>query len=329
MSYSGRFAFFGKVLTGALVCLFVFVMCAAGQPPGTAIAPVMDSASLRTDGGLTTVTFNVAAGRLKVLLPDDVRSGDTISGTVIAEPAGNDETEKAKNAVVLLGLSVFLGDQKTVTAESDPTFTWIPKSPNPTAPSRYIIRISEILPSQNAPAVYSTMYATGPPSPTDFSIPAFGQNGRPMVIPGPFDGNSDNTKCTVGGVTCRILAESPRKIVVLVPAEPVGAMTISIGEGKTTSGQFRNIGVNLSASKTNLLKGEKTTLGVQVTGLTGITNSITIQLVTTGAVNMDGGNRQTVKVSPGQVGPDGKASLTRTITGLQPGPFSVMANVLQ
>ena len=160
MSYFGHFAFFGKVLSGTLFCLFVFTLCAAGQAPGTP-ARVLDSASLRTDGGLTTVTFQVAAGRLKVFLPDDVRSGDTISGIVIAEPAGNDDTEKAKNAIVLQGLSVFLGDQKTVTPESGPKFTWIPKSPSPAAPSRYIIRISEILPSQNAPAVYATMYTGG------------------------------------------------------------------------------------------------------------------------------------------------------------------------
>jgi hypothetical protein len=327
MSYFGRFAFFGKAFTGALFSLFVFTLCAAGQAPGTP-APVMDSASLRTDGGLTTVTFNVAAGRLKVFLPDDVRSGDTISGVVITEPAGSDETEKARNAIVLHGLSVFLGDQK-VAPESGPKFTWIPKSPNPAAPSRYIIRISEILPSQNAPAVYSTMHTGGPPPPPVFTIPLIGQNGRPIVITGPFDGNADNTKCTVGGTACRIVAESPRKVVVQIPAEPVGPTTISIGEDKTTSAPFRNIGINLSASKTSLMKGEKTTVGVQVTGLTGITNAVIVQLVTTGAVNMDGGNAQAVQISPSQVGPDGKASVTKTITGVEPGPFNVTTRVLQ
>jgi hypothetical protein len=328
MSYFGHFTFPGKILPGAIFCMSVFVMCAAGQAPGTP-APVMDSASLRTDGGMTTVTFNVAAGRLKVFLPDEIRSGDTISGTVTTEPAGNDETEKAKNTVVLQGLSIFLGDQKTVTPESGPKFTWIPKSPSPAAPSRYIIRISEILPSQNAPAVYARMYPVGTPSPSAYTIPVLGQTGRPIVINGPFDGNSDNTKCTVGGAPCRIIAESPRKVVIQIPAEPVGSTTISIGEDKTTSAPFRNVGINLSASKTSLMKGEKTTVGVQVTGLSGITNSVTVQLVTTGAVNMEGGNTQTVQISPGQVGPDGKAFLTKTITGVEPGSFNVTGNVLQ
>jgi hypothetical protein len=327
MSYFGHFAFPGKVLPGAMLCLFVFVMCAAGQSPGTT-APVMDSASLQTDRGMTTVTFNVAAGRLKVFLPDEIRSGDTISGMVVAEPAGGDEAEKEKNTGILKSLTVYI-DQKAVTSESGPKFTWIPKSPNPAAPYRYIIRISEILPSQNAPAVYARLYPVGTPSPQAYAIPVLGQTGRPIVIPGPFDGNSDNTKCTVGGTSCRILAESPRKVVIQIPAEPAGPTTISIGEDKTTSAPFRNIGINLSAPKTSLMKGEKTTIGVQVTGLTGITNAVTVQLVTTGAVNMDGGNTQTVQISPGQVGPDGKASLTKTITGVEPGPFNVTANVLQ
>jgi hypothetical protein len=327
MSYFGHFAFSGKVLSGPIFCLFVFVMCIAGQAPGTA-APVMDSASLRTDGGMTTVTFAVAAGRIKVFLPDDIRSGDTISGMVVSEPAGGDEAEKAKNTGVLKSLTVYI-DQKAVTAESGPKFIWIPKSPNPAAPSRYIIRISEILPSQNAPAVYARLYPVGTPSPPAYIIPSLGQNGRPIVIAGPFDGNADNTKCTVGGTSCWIVAESPRKVVIQIPAEPVGPTTLSIGEDKTTSAPFRNIGVNLSAPKTSLMKGEKTTVGVQVTGLTGIANAVAVQLVTTGAVNMDGGNTQTVQVSPSQVGPDGKVSLTRTITGIQPGPFNVTANVVQ
>jgi hypothetical protein len=328
MSYFGHFAFPGKLLSGTIFCLFVFVMCAAGQAPGTA-APVLDSASLRTDGGMTTVTFSLAAGRIKVFLPDDIRSGDTISGMVVAEPAGGDEAEKAKNTGVLKSLTVYI-DQKAVTAESGPKFTWLPKSPNPAAPSRYIIRISEMLPSQNAPAVYARLYPVGTASRPTYHIPGLGQSGRMVVITGPFDGNSDNTQCAVGGISCRIVAESPRQVLVQIPAEPAGQATLSIGEDKTTtSGPFRNIGVDLSAPKTSLMKGEKTTVGVQVTGLAGITNALTLQLVTTGAVNMDGGNTQTVQISPSQVGPDGKASLTRTITGIQPGPFNVTANVLQ
>jgi hypothetical protein len=282
---------------------------------------------LRTNDGLTTVTFNVAAGRIKLFLPDDITSGDTISGTVITEPAGSDEAEKAKNATVLKTLTVFL-DQTAITPDSGPKFSWTPRPPTP---NRYIIRLSEILPSQNAPAVYAQLYPVGTPSPPVFTIPVTGQSGRVTVIPGPFDGNSDNTKCTIADTPCRIIAESPRKLVVRVPIEPVGPTTISIGDGKspTVSGTFRNLGVNLSAPKTSLMKGEKTTVSVQVLGLAGITGPVNVQLVTIGAVNMDGGNTQTLNISPGQVGSDGKASVTKGIIAVQPGSFSVTATVLQ
>jgi hypothetical protein len=289
----------------------------------------MESADLRTDAGLTTITFNVDAGRIKVFLPDDVRSGDTISGTVVAEPAGGDEAERTKNAGLLNKITVYLSDQKMFTPDNGPKFTWLPKLSNPTAPSRYIVRISDISPSRAGPAVYASMYTAGTPPPPAFHLPVLGQNGRAVIITGPFDGNSDNTKCSVGGTACWVVAESPRKALVQIPADSVGPTTLSIGEDKLTSGPFRNIGINLSVPKTSLLKDEKTTVDVQIMGLAGITNAVTVQLVTTGAVSMEGGNTQTVQISSGQVGPGGKASFTKTITGVQPGPFNVTTNILQ
>ena len=44
------------------------------------------------------------------------------------------------------------------------------------------------------------------------------------------------------------------------------------------SGPFRTIGVALSAPKTTLLRGEKTTISVVVTGLEGLKNDIPLEL---------------------------------------------------
>lgn len=331
MSKSGYFAFLGKVLSGILLLTGLLVFHASGQGPAT------DSASLRTEAGITTVTFSVEAGRIRVYVPDDIRPGDTISGTVSLEPAGSDDAERSKNTGVLSKITVYLGDEKTVIPENGPKFTWVPRDPNPSAPSRYIIRISDISPSRVGPAVYAPLYQVGgPPALPAFIIPDTGQNGRPLSIFGPFDGNSDNTNCKFGDRPCVIIAESPRKAVIRIPPEPVGLLPISIsdlssmhGRGSSSAtGTFRNIGVTLSAPKTSLLKGEKTTVTAQVSGLTGIVNPVTVQLVTTGAVNMDGGNGQTVNILPKQVGPDGNVIVTRTITGVQPGAFNVTASVL-
>ncbi len=57
-------------------------------------------------GGLNTAVFETPHGKLKVNLPDDAAGGDTISGTVVAEPAGNTPEEKAQNEDELVGYVV-------------------------------------------------------------------------------------------------------------------------------------------------------------------------------------------------------------------------------
>jgi hypothetical protein len=69
--------------------------------PSTASAPV--TSSLTTGDGLRIVTFDTLQGRVIVNLPDDMRAGDTISGTVVAEPKGQTPEERAKNMSILSG----------------------------------------------------------------------------------------------------------------------------------------------------------------------------------------------------------------------------------
>ena len=57
----------------------------------------MPAPASTTRDGLRIVTFDTLQGRVIVNLPDDMRAGDTISGTVIAEPKGNTPEERAKN----------------------------------------------------------------------------------------------------------------------------------------------------------------------------------------------------------------------------------------
>lgn len=131
---------------------------------------------------------------------------------------------------------------------------------------------------------------------TNFKLPAMGQQGRTVEIYGPFDGDVSNTTVSLGpaGSTMpdfernresegfrviRPLAESPRKTVFEVPRDAVGPAELMLKERNRTSlGQYRNIGVRLSAPKTNLLKGEQTELKVNVVGLEGIKTAVPLQL---------------------------------------------------
>ena len=102
---------------------------------------------------------------------------------------------------------------------------------------------------------------------------------------------------------------------------------IKEGDVKTLA-PYRNVGVRLSAPKTNLLKGERTTLTVEVSGLEGIKEDVPLQLDSKGVITMDGGNFQNLRIKPPEITPAGIYTTDRMITGVQAGGFTVTATVI-
>src|SRR6266852_1166172 len=85
--------------------------------PTTASVPLTPSSIIRD--GLRVVTFDTLAGRVIVNLPDDMRAGDAISGTVIADPKGQTEDERTSNEKILNSLFVnFAGSRVPVGARA-------------------------------------------------------------------------------------------------------------------------------------------------------------------------------------------------------------------
>ncbi len=354
---------------------------AATQPQGGNASP-----TVKTADGLTVVTFVVAPGTIRVNLPDDMRAGDTISGTVICEPKGNTKEERGANqselnklgikligqleqeaeevscgdvAVPLKGLLfqddkratalslvvalfVKLGNtlaQASIPVQTHPSGAIItpdPKITQPTHPSGAIITPDPKITQPTHPSgaiITPDPKITNPP----FSFPPVGQTGRPIVVTGLFDGDSSNTELGVGtGEEDRdtmgrfdVIGESPRKAIFRAPSNVIGPVKLHLTEGNTrTTGNYRSVGVNLSAPKTSLLKGERTTLTVEVNGLAGIKNDLPLQLDATGVILMDGGNFQNLRIKPPEVNREGQYFATRAITGQQAGAFTVVATVV-
>jgi hypothetical protein len=283
------------------------------------------SAQTRQDGGIYTATLQTRQGTVKVNLPGDMAAGDTISGTVIAEPAGKTDKDKQQNAGVLEGYVIELEKQKFPV--SGGVIQRVHLVPAVSAPLLILfdskgkqIAVTPIVVLPSAPAAPSTV-----------NLPALGQTGRPLQIPGPFDGNSANTKAKIGGTDAKVIAESPRQLVVETPRNVVGPTEIKVTEnGSATTGPFRNLKIDLTAPKTSLLKGESTELHVQVSGLEGITQPIPIQLQnqSPSTVNLAGGNTQTIPIQPSQVTTGGIFNSTRVLTGVQNGSFNITATVI-
>jgi hypothetical protein len=341
-------------------------------------------AQAQTAGGLLVTTFNTANGRIILNLPDDMRAGDTISGTVVTEPKGTTPEEKTKNQEKLN--NYFLDLEGTKVPTSGPRFTWAPTTPL-SFPVNYRVRIFEVLPDQtaNARMIAETLITPSAirlpldnlatitpvttssgevvsqfrmPDSTIFSIdvstakvkPQFhmGQQGRPVEIFGPFDGNSSNTILRYGPTNSTVqdfekntenvsggfglirpLAESPRKMVFESPPNFDGPVQLMLKEGDTTAlAPYRSVGVRLSAPKTNLMRGERTTLTIEVRGLEGIKKDVPLQLDSKGVITMEGGNFQNLRIKPQEVTPEGRYITTRAITGQQAGAFTVTATVI-
>ena len=152
---------------------------------------------VRTDTafGLTTTTFDTLEGTVSVNLPDDVAAGDTISGTVIAEPKGNTKDEQSKNEDSLNGYVVEVAKQQTPPQQKQGS-KWVIPPATQFIPVVLKTRLGkEVARTQvpvlhgdvNKPRTEETPNGSLPPQ-GHYSTPEFGQAGRPISVAGPFDG---------------------------------------------------------------------------------------------------------------------------------------------
>lgn len=355
-----------------------------------------------TSGGLTTVTFETNPGTVRVILPDDIRAGDTISGTVVNEPKGPTPEEIVK---ILDELQLALEingkmvepfsapdakERESVIQQSFWVFHSHRIKPPPTASpvtnpmsisesggnpgfsirlvtgdsareelGRITIPYTPVFPTHPSGAVITPGPKVTPrPGTTEsgavittdpkITIPPLGQQGRPIEIFGPFDGDASNTTLRFGPVgsslqdfekgpenvsggfgLIRPLAESPRKIVFEVPANLIGPIELNVKDGSNqATGTHRNVGVRLSAPKTSLLKGEQTILTTEVSGLQGITKAVPLTLTSTGVITMEGGPFQQLVIAPSQVNASGLYTTTRKVTGIMAGGWGATATVV-
>lgn len=315
-------------VTGAALISIVFILIAT-KTPFDPRAAAQNAAGYRVDSrsanGLNSTTFTTPQGVIKVNLPEDMAAGDTISGTVTAEPTGQNEAERAQNLAELKShVLVFEGQQTPVGAG---TFSWsIPRPLNMNSKN-----ISLLQRGQNAATSTIPISATPPPTPAQFTLPTGGQQGRLIQIKGPGNGIfSPQDYVKVGGKMMPPLAESPRSLILRNASDSLGPTNIEGHEnGVGMQCPFRNLGINLSAPKLNLIRGETTTLRVVVLGLGGIPRdqSLDLENNSPSVIRMDGGDRQHVNIRASEVRPDGTYSMDRTLTGIMAGSFGVTATV--
>ncbi len=271
--------------------------------------------------GLDLLRFSTPQGQVAVWLPDDIRAGDTISGTVITTPAGRSDAERTANSDTLSGYVVDVGGAPAPVKNGRLQFVVPPASAG--------VVVTLLGPSGTASGQTVVLSPNTAPPPSRIALPPYGQASRPLVISGPFDGNAQNTTVVIGGRDIPLLAESPRSAVTAPPQGDPGKTTIAVRDGaQHAEGSFRNIGISLTSPKTTLLRGEKTEVHMQVQGLEGIQTPVPLRIEASPSVLLEGGNVQLLQVRPRDVRSGGLFVLDLNLQAVTEGGFNVTARVV-
>lgn len=265
-----------------------------------AMAAMAWQANVTTEGGLARVEFTSSAGRITVFLPDDLRVGDVISGTVIPEPGKGGQLAE----VELGGKPVTPGMFRTTL--SGP------------------VRVSVGGATVELPLDRTTSSAQ------KFWTAPVMQKGRPVQISGPFDGNAANTSVSFSGERAAVIAESPRSTIVLSSAQNTGIVKIALDEaGRDASLTTACTDLKLTTGVRTMLKGQRTTLKVEVTGLASVPEveyplSLELTNHSSAVVRLEGagGHRQAFAVQFADV-KAGMWSKSFDVVALADGPYLI------
>src|SRR5215510_3068264 len=77
------------------------------------ISAQSEGSDVQVTGGISTASFTTPEGKIQVHVSSDAAPGDTISGVVLAEPAGQTPQEQQANLGTLTGFVVELEGQQT------------------------------------------------------------------------------------------------------------------------------------------------------------------------------------------------------------------------
>ena len=307
---------------GRAGCLVLFLV--ASWPDRVSAQP---GSEIDISGGLVTASFVTPQGKVHVHFSSDAAPGDTISGVIVAEPAGATPQDQRANLGSLAGLVVELEGQATPVSSQQ--YVW-------TVPTALRSgRAALTLRSADGPAARTLVpIDPQPPLPpgaasADVFLPGDVQIGRPVVMRGQFDGMLRNMNVEVGGAPADLLAASPRQLVFRVTQPAFGEVAIRFTDNaRKGTGMIRAIGVRLNAPQEQLSRVQRTTLTTTVTGLGGITGPVTLAFrnLTTGVVQIEGGEPR-VTIEPRDVKADGTYTDTRRLTRVQSGAFQIVASV--
>lgn len=283
--------------------------------------------TISSQKGLTTAVFNLPEGTITVYLPDDIRPGDNISGTVLAIASGKNSRQVGKNLSALKKYAVEFDGQKFPVSNTASHVQYKMSSGKPLQRFLSIINSEGV----NAGEVgIKCPYTTETRSMTGCNIPSHALTAAPLKINGPFDGNSSNTTCNISGKEAEVLAESPRQCIIQFPENASGKQTMELQEAnqQKCTRSISGVDLHVSTGKLSLRRGEKTVIHVQVTGLQNLpdTAKLTLTNMSVDVVAMQPSNNFLVLLAPDSVAA-GNYENSFDVQSIKPGGFTINVNL--
>lgn len=291
-------------------------------------ASITRAQTISSQKGLTTAVFSTQYGAIKVYLPDDIRPGDMISGSVIAEPFGGNAKQVEKNLAELKKYSVSIENTSQQAGENYSSFKWVvPASAQLSVTLNLHGSSSGISSHLNILVRQEQLKITSPPG---CIIPTHLLAGSPARITGSFDGDFANTKCKHDGEPLQILAESPRQCIFLYPRNAAGQQTIIVNENGNDrcTAVVESVKMDVISGQLHLKKGEGTFLDVRISGLQKLTSAavLTVNNLSGTVVSLQPANDVVMPLYPAFL-QNGRFNYRFGIESIQTGNYDVRINL--
>ncbi|NOT51056.1 MAG: hypothetical protein HOP10_07240 [Chitinophagaceae bacterium] len=285
-------------------------------------ASITRAQTISSQKGLTTVNFSTRYGKIKIYLPDDIRPGDAISGTVSCEP-----DEKHKDMIEIIKYSVEINGKKIPVADRSSFTLQVPANIQQPFAIELFDSKGKDAGQVNCPIQLNT---TGVPS-SGCAIPSHALVGEPARIAGSFDGDMSNTQCMLNNQPTQILAESPRQCIVQYPETAQGQKSMQVkenGQEKCTR-QISGVDMQVNTGNLNLRKGQNTYIDIKISGLQNLPDKavLTITNITPNVVTMTNGNVQLIPIWPRPDSANGTFSIHCPAVSITTGNFVVEINL--
>lgn len=262
---------------------------------------------VENSNGYRVISGSVGTTELKIYLPDDMRQGDTISGTVLEVNGGS---LKASDRFRVASVA---GPKKPIVAGPGGVVTWLLTDQQGNGFGSFQTR---------------TKVDLGAPLPSGYRASAVVARGTPIRISGPFDGDSSNTKARMGGVELPVIAESPRQAYVMPPSIATGKFSFTVQEGSEPRvACVTRVVIPLFSIQDPLIKvGETTQANVGLLGLSDLQDGTIPMLLTNNnpqIAQLKGGNTQVVEVSKSKLDENGAFRTQVPVTAMGAGRYTL------